>query len=61
MDPNLYEACENLITGVCKDIQPGHGRMVECLTRQLGSNKDMNEDCEERLLEIQFFVARDWA
>ena len=60
IDPHLHESCENLLKGVCKDVQPGGGRMTQCLLRQLGSN-DMKEECEERLLEIQFFVARDWS
>ena len=60
VDPNLYESCQNLLTdGACKNVQPGHGRIVECLTRQIGA-PDMKEDCQERLLEIQFFVVRDW-
>lgn len=59
VDPNLYESCQNLVTGICKEIQPGHGRMIDCLSKQIGSS-DMNEECEERLLEIQFFAARDW-
>ncbi len=60
VDPSLYAACHKVLEqGACKDVQPGHGRIVECLTRHLDSHL-MNEDCSERLLEIQFFVARDW-
>ncbi len=60
VDPSLYASCQKVLErGVCKNVQSGHGRMVECLTRHLNSDL-MDEDCSERLLEIQFFVARDW-
>lgn len=60
LDPSLSKACENLlIEGPCKNLRSDHGSMVECLTRQLGS-LEMTDDCTERLLEIQFFVVRDW-
>lgn len=60
IDPNLYEACHNLIeSGPCANIQTGHGHMIDCLTKQLDSPK-MKDECQERLLEIQFFVVRDW-
>lgn len=59
VDPHLYESCQNLITGVCKSVNPGEGRLIDCLLKNLGTD-EMNENCEERLLEIQFFVARDW-
>ena len=59
VDPGLQEACQNILTGTCKDVKPGKGRVIECLLNQLNSG-DMSEDCEERLLEIQYFVSRDW-
>ena len=59
VDTHLKISCQAVIKGACKDVQPGGGRVLECLMRNIGTN-DMNEDCEERLLEAQFFVARDW-
>ena len=48
------------IRGACKDVQPGVGREVDCLMRNIRTD-EMNEDCEERLLEIQYiFASRDW-
>lgn len=59
VDPDLQEACQSILTGTCKDVKPGRGRVIVCLMNQL-NKPEMNEDCEERLLEIQFFVSRDW-
>jgi Golgi apparatus protein 1 len=59
VDPHLQEACQNLLTGPCRNIQPGKGRVIQCLLNFIGSNQ-INDDCQERLIDIQFFVARDW-
>jgi Golgi apparatus protein 1 len=58
VDPDLQKACQKILAGTCNN-RPGKGRVIDCLLEQI--NKDeMTEDCEERLLEIQFFVTRDW-
>ena len=50
IDPGLYEACRNMVeSGPCQNVEPGHGRLVECLSRQLNSPK-MKEECQERLV-----------
>lgn len=59
VDPHLQEACQNLLTGPCRNIQPGKGRVIQCLLNFIGSSQ-INEECQERLIDIQFFVARDW-
>ena len=59
VDEELMDSCQNLIQGPCKGTQFGEGRMITCLIKFIGSNV-INDECEERLLEIQFFVARDW-
>jgi Golgi apparatus protein 1 len=59
VDSHLIKTCQPVIKGACKDVQLGGGRVLDCLMRNIGTN-EMNEDCEERLLEIQFFVSRDW-
>lgn len=59
VDPDLQEACQSILNDQCKNVRPGKGRVIQCLLSYL--NKPvMTDDCEERLLEIQFFVARDW-
>jgi Golgi apparatus protein 1 len=60
VDAHLQQSCQNLLTGPCKDVQPGEGRVIKCLVKFIGSST-ISEDCEERLLQIQFFVARDWS
>ena len=59
IDPDLRAACQPLLEGQCSNVQPGYGRVIECMLKYLNT-PSMNEDCEERLLEIQFFVSRDW-
>jgi Golgi apparatus protein 1 len=56
---DLKAACQPLLEGECHNVQPGEGRMINCLLKYLNT-PNMNDDCEERLLEIQFFVTRDW-
>ena len=34
-------------------------RIIECLMEKLDSDK-MTDECEERLMEIQYFVSRDF-
>ena len=34
-------------------------RILSCLMEHLYTDK-MVEDCENRLLELQYFIARDW-
>ena len=59
VDEQLMDSCQNLIQGPCKNSHFGEGRMISCLIKFIGSNQ-INDECEERLLEIQFFVSRDW-
>ncbi|CAH1779434.1 unnamed protein product [Owenia fusiformis] len=59
VDPALQEVCQPVVETQCKDVKPGDANVLNCLMELLGSDK-MLEDCEERLLEIQFFVARDF-
>lgn len=59
IDPDLQEACQPLLENQCKNVRPGEGRVIACLLSYL-NKPQMKEDCEERLLDIQFFVSRDW-
>ncbi|CAF0970601.1 unnamed protein product [Brachionus calyciflorus] len=59
VDPDLQESCQNLIENQCKNVRQGEGRVINCLLGYL-NKPEMNSDCEERLLDIQFFVSRDW-
>ncbi|XP_048735451.2 Golgi apparatus protein 1-like isoform X2 [Ostrea edulis] len=59
MDRVLQRACEPVVQQGCKHIQPGDARIVSCLMDHLDS-EIMTDECEERLMEIQYFVARDF-
>ncbi|XP_064639932.1 Golgi apparatus protein 1-like isoform X2 [Lineus longissimus] len=59
IDRALQEACQPVVDTACKDVPPGDARVLNCLMDKIGTAK-MTDDCEERLLEIQYFIARDW-
>jgi Golgi apparatus protein 1 len=59
VDQDLYQACQNLITGPCKGLKPGDSRVIKCLLKQR-DEPDMTDECDEKLVEIEFFIARDW-
>uniref|UniRef100_A0AAQ5ZZ56 Golgi apparatus protein 1 n=1 Tax=Amphiprion ocellaris TaxID=80972 RepID=A0AAQ5ZZ56_AMPOC len=59
IDRALNEACESVIQTACKHIRNGDPMILSCLMEHLYTEK-MVEDCEQRLLELQYFIARDW-
>uniref|UniRef100_T1J4W1 Golgi apparatus protein 1 n=1 Tax=Strigamia maritima TaxID=126957 RepID=T1J4W1_STRMM len=59
VDPALKEACQTVVDATCKDIQPGEGRVLSCLMDKISSDH-MTDECEERLLQMQYFVSRDF-
>nr|XP_011440924.2 Golgi apparatus protein 1 isoform X1 [Crassostrea gigas] len=59
MDKVLHMACEPVVQSGCKHVQPGDARVISCLMDHLDS-EIMTDECEERLMEIQYFVARDF-
>ncbi|GAB6030494.1 hypothetical protein CHUAL_007357 [Chamberlinius hualienensis] len=60
VDPALKEACGSVVNVACRDTtKPGEGRVLSCLMDTIGTNY-MTEDCEDKLLQIQYFVARDY-
>uniref|UniRef100_A0A8C7JJY0 Golgi apparatus protein 1 n=1 Tax=Oncorhynchus kisutch TaxID=8019 RepID=A0A8C7JJY0_ONCKI len=59
IDRALNEACESVIQTACKHIRNGDPMILSCLMEHLYTEK-MVEDCEHRLLELQYFIARDW-
>lgn len=57
VDHVLAKACAPVIETAC---QPGHvSNVMDCLLDKLDDER-MTDVCEERLLEIQYFVARDY-
>uniref|UniRef100_A0AAZ3NNY0 Golgi apparatus protein 1 n=1 Tax=Oncorhynchus tshawytscha TaxID=74940 RepID=A0AAZ3NNY0_ONCTS len=59
IDRALNEACESVIQTACKHIRSGDPMILSCLMEHLYTEK-MVEDCESRLLELQYFISRDW-
>ncbi|GIY71110.1 golgi apparatus protein 1 [Caerostris extrusa] len=59
VDPVLQEACQPVVDAVCSQEKPGEGRVMSCLMKHFDSTH-MTEDCKEKLLQIQYFVARDF-
>ncbi|XP_078689885.1 Golgi apparatus protein 1-like isoform X5 [Branchiostoma floridae x Branchiostoma belcheri] len=59
MDVALQDACEPVVQTACKDIKPGDAMILSCLMEHLYT-PSMVEDCEEKLLELQYFISRDW-
>ncbi|CAF1086846.1 unnamed protein product [Adineta steineri] len=58
-DPLLETACRPVIDTLCPRIKPGDSNIIMCLLDNLKSNR-MTEECEDRLMEVTYFMARDW-
>lgn len=59
LDPVLHEACYPVVKVGCKDLQAGEARIMTCLMNNIGE-EIMTEECEDALIQIQYFVARDF-
>lgn len=59
VDPVLREACKPVVDVACQDTRGGDARVISCLMEKLGTTS-MTEACESALLQIQYFVARDY-
>ncbi|KAL8590638.1 hypothetical protein ACOMHN_011074 [Nucella lapillus] len=59
LDKPLQMACGDVVTAVCSHIRPGGGAIINCLMDNMDED-DMTDECEDKLLEIQFFVSRDF-
>lgn len=58
-DPLLETTCRAVIDSVCPNIRSGDSNVIMCLLNNLRS-PHMKEDCEDRLMEVAYFMARDW-
>lgn len=59
VDPILQESCQTPVDNLCKHIEPGEGRVLSCLMDHIDSNH-MSQDCRQALLQIQYFIVRDF-
>ncbi|CAD5216477.1 unnamed protein product [Bursaphelenchus xylophilus] len=60
VDKVLWQSCRPLIEGKCKMDAVSEAQTLSCLMANL-DGPDMTDDCEDRLLEVQYFMARDWS
>lgn len=59
VDPVLRVACKPVVDEACGDAKGGDARVMSCLMEKLGS-RFMRPDCEQALMQIQYFVARNF-
>ncbi|XP_068148505.1 Golgi apparatus protein 1 isoform X1 [Drosophila tropicalis] len=59
VDPVLRQACKPVVDASCKDVEGGDARVMSCLMERIGS-PSMLPACEQALLIIEYFVARDF-
>lgn len=59
VDPILRNACKPVVDKACRKVNGGSGRVMSCLMEKLGTDL-MNPDCENALLQIQYFISRDF-
>lgn len=60
MDRALAKACGPVASTLCKHHEKGDPLVLSCLVENLHS-KGMTAECKQRLLELQFFLARDFS
>lgn len=59
VDPVLRNACKPVVDIACRDASSGDARVMSCLMEKIGT-EFMTSDCEIALMQIQYFVARDF-
>uniref|UniRef100_A0A8D9A3D6 Golgi apparatus protein 1 n=1 Tax=Cacopsylla melanoneura TaxID=428564 RepID=A0A8D9A3D6_9HEMI len=59
VDPILKEACQAVVNQACKGIRGGDARVMSCLMDNLDTDI-MTAPCEAALIQIQYFIARDF-
>lgn len=59
VDPVLYQACFPVVQTLCRDIKGGDARVMSCLMDNIG-DEHMLDTCEDALMQIQYFVSRDF-
>lgn len=59
VDPILRKACKPVVDKACQEVTGGNGRVMSCLMEKLGT-VIMTSDCEAALIQIQYFISRDF-
>ena len=58
-DPLLETTCRPVIDSLCSKVKHGDSNVIMCLLDNIKNTK-MIDECEERLMEIAYFMVRDW-
>lgn len=58
-DPLLETTCRPVIDALCSTVKSGDSNVIMCLLENIKHTK-MTEECEERLMELAYFMVRDW-
>ncbi|KAF8362128.1 hypothetical protein PRIPAC_89051, partial [Pristionchus pacificus] len=59
VDKVLYASCRPIIDSICASDAQSEASTLTCLMKNVDS-PNMPKECEKRLLEVQYFFARDW-
>lgn len=59
VDPILHDACQSVVDVACRDLRGGDATVMSCLMEKLQTDY-MTKNCEKALMQIQYFVARDY-
>ncbi|KAK3085351.1 hypothetical protein FSP39_001959 [Pinctada imbricata] len=59
IDRALHMACEPVVETACRDVPRGEAHILNCLMEKVDTDA-MTDECEARLMEIQYFIARDF-
>ncbi|CAJ0931783.1 unnamed protein product, partial [Mesorhabditis belari] len=59
VDKVLFASCKDIIEGPCQQDAESEAATLQCLMKNVDSDK-MTPQCEQRLIEVQYFMARDW-
>lgn len=59
VDPVLRKACKPVVDVACRETEGGDARVISCLMQKIGTEM-MLPDCETALMQIQYFIARDF-
>jgi Golgi apparatus protein 1 len=60
VDKVLWASCQSLIENKCKMDATSEAGTLTCLMKYVDTD-EMTEPCEQRLVEVQYFMARDWS
>ncbi|KAL3087525.1 hypothetical protein niasHT_025987 [Heterodera trifolii] len=60
VDKVLYDSCKPVIESKCKMDAASEANTLSCLMRNL-DEPEMTDECEQRLVEVQYFMSRDWS